>query len=88
MAEPKEVEKKSNTLKYSLIGVGVFLLVILIILTATGQFNPPKQNPLDQFTTQRNCSFLVMDNVSKAICTDGTVWDVTQIGSPVPLPQG
>lgn len=76
---------KKKVGKYILVGIGILLLLVLGILSLTGKFTP-KINPLAQFTTDRTCSFLVMDNVSKAVCSDGTAWDVTQIGSPAPLP--
>lgn len=59
---------------------GVFLIVLGIALS----FLP--SNPLDKFSTRKTCTFLVMPDISRAICTDGTAYDVVQIGSPAPLP--
>lgn len=87
MTEPKEIKKDVNKLKVGLIGVGVFLLLVLFILSATGQFNQKIDDPMAQFVTQKTCSFLEMGEVSRAICPDGTVYDIEQIGGPSsPLP--
>jgi hypothetical protein len=89
MAETKEVQKvpKKFSLRTILIGVAVFMLLALVLLTATGSFASPKTDPLGQFVTQKSCSFLVMGDISKEVCTDGTVYDVKQIGeAATPLP--
>lgn len=62
--------------------LGVAAIAIGLIFPTLGT----TVDPLSQFTTQRNCSFLSMPDVARAVCTDGTVWNVQQIGSPVPLP--
>lgn len=83
-SEPKNGMSK---LKLFLIGVGVFLLLVLGVLAASGYLNPPKIDPMAQFVTEKTCSFLEMGEVSRAICPDGTVYDIEQIGGPSsPLP--
>jgi hypothetical protein len=86
MADKTESKKISG--KTIMIGVAVLVLVILALATTTGAFSA-KADPMAQFTTQRTCSFLVMPGVSKAICSDGSVFDVKQTGeaaTPAPLP--
>lgn len=85
MADKTESKKISG--KTIMIGVAVLVLVILALATTTGAFSA-KADPMAQFTTQRTCSFLVMPGVSKAICSDGSVFDVKQTGeaaTPSPL---
>ena len=77
MADKTESKKISG--KTIMIGVAVLVLVVLALATTTGAFSA-KADPMAQFTTQRTCSFLVMPGVSKAICSDGTVFDVKQLG--------
>ena len=84
--ETNELVKSTNKLKNIIIWAGFFLLAALVGLTLAGAFSPPITDPLARFVSNKQCSFLVMDNVSKAICTDGTVYDVVQIGNPSPLP--
>ena len=64
------------------VGAGVFVLFALVmgLLYATGTIFP-KVNPLAQYTTERNCSF--MSDTNRAYCTDGTVWDVKP-SNPLP----
>jgi len=84
MAETKITKKISG--KTLLIAGAVMVLIILALLTTAGAF-ASKSDPLSQFTTQKTCSFLVMPGVAKAVCNDGTVYDVTQVGeSATPLP--
>ena len=86
MADKTESKKISG--KTIMIGVAVLVLVILALATTTGAFSA-KADPMAQFTTQRTCSFLMMPGVSKAICSDGSVFDVKQTGeaaTPAPLP--
>ena len=86
MADKTESKKISG--KTIMIGVAVLVLVVLALATTTGAFSA-KADPMAQFTTQRTCSFLVMPGVAKAVCNDGTVFDVVQTGAaatPAPLP--
>jgi hypothetical protein len=66
------------------------LIVIGVVVVAVAFFGLmelfPKIDPMAQFITQKSCSFLVMPDVSRAICTDGTAYDVVQVGYPSPLP--
>jgi len=66
----------------------VFALVLLAIaMIGLGLIMlQPKGDPLAQFSTKRDCTFLVMPDVSRAVCVDGTVWNVQQVGAPAPLP--
>jgi hypothetical protein len=83
-SEPKAV--KSNVTRNILLGASGLVLIGLLVITLLGGFSPTS-NPIDQFIAKKTCSFLVMDDVSKAVCTDGTVYNVVQIGEPVsPLP--
>ena len=75
MAETKTTKKISG--KTLLIGIAVLVLIALALLTSMGAFSE-KSDPVSQFTTQKSCSFLVMPGISKAICTDGTVYNVVQ----------
>ena len=75
MAEIKTAKKISG--KTLLIAGAVLVLILLALLTSTGAF-ASKADPVSQFTTQKSCSFLVMPGISKAICTDGTVYNVVQ----------
>ena len=87
IVEPSEIKTDKKKVRLAIGGVGIFVLLVLFFYNALGGFTPKIGDPLAQFTTKRQCSFLVMPDVSRAVCTDGTVFDVEQIGSPAdPLP--
>jgi hypothetical protein len=61
--------------------VSLFVVVLIVILFYTINWKP---NPMSQFETKKDCTFLIMPDISRAVCTDGTVYDVKQIASPLP----
>jgi hypothetical protein len=80
------VEQKSNRLRTVLMVFGLVLLVTFIGYIIIS-YTPAPLNPMAQFITQKQCDFLAMPDMNRAVCTDGSVYDVVQIGSPQsPLP--
>ena len=84
---PREIltdakEGRKNVKLLIVLGIIVVALVTFGVLSLF----TPKIDPMAQFITQKDCSFLVMPDVSRAICTDGTAYDVVQVGYPSPLP--
>jgi hypothetical protein len=66
----------------------IVLGVIVVALVTFGLLSAftPKEDPMAQFITEKNCSFLIMPDMARAVCTDGTAYDVILVGVPAPLP--
>ena len=79
--EITDAQEGRKNLKWLIIAGAV---VVLIVVIGIVNLIPARADPMAQFVTQKNCSFLVMGDISRAVCTDGTAYEVKQIGSPLP----
>jgi len=62
-------------LKKSLVVVAVVAVIVLMVVVEVLNVSQPP-DPLAQFITHRQCSFIEFGDLHAAACTDGTQWTV------------
>ena len=75
-------EKKKIIVMWSLFAV-LGLAILLVILTRPApvpsvSITPETQSPVMRVVVNRSCDFVMISNVTTALCTDGTEWTVSE----------